>query len=202
MLHVLSETIGLPVRASDGEIGTVRDFFVREEDWRIEYVVVDAGRWLPGREVLIHANALLEPDREQNFFRVGMSKEQVKNLPQQNTSALRSCDGLIGFRIVVDDGQAEPVEDFILSHQDWSVPYFVSFATGPFHNDKVILATKWIESVDTERKAVYVDLCKEELCFGIKLSNNQIDELCERKLAENYRTPCHPDGENEPAAAA
>lgn len=200
MLHVLSETIGMPVRASDGEVGTVQDFFVRADDWRIEYVVVDAGRWLPGREVLIHANALMEP--EHGFFRVGMAKEQVRNLPQQSTKALQSCDRLIGYRIVVEDGQAEVVEDFILSHRDWSIPYFVSYATGPFQNDKVILATKWIESINPDRKAIYVDLSKEELCYGIKLSNTQLEDRCERKLAENYGIPIQLDDDNEPAAAA
>ena len=35
--------------ATDGPIGAIDDFLFDDERWAIRYVVVDTGRWLPGR---------------------------------------------------------------------------------------------------------------------------------------------------------
>ena len=44
---------GYALRAMDGLIGKVDDFYFDDEDWRIRYLVVDTGKWLSGRKVLI-----------------------------------------------------------------------------------------------------------------------------------------------------
>jgi len=47
------EVIGYRIDAVDGYAGRVRDFIVDDESWSIRYVVIDTGRWLPGRKVLV-----------------------------------------------------------------------------------------------------------------------------------------------------
>jgi len=47
------EVIGYRIDAVDGYAGRVRDFIVEDENWSIRYVVIDTGRWLPGRKVLV-----------------------------------------------------------------------------------------------------------------------------------------------------
>lgn len=41
------------VFALDGEVGRVRDVYFDEATWRVQYLVIDTGGWLPGRKVLI-----------------------------------------------------------------------------------------------------------------------------------------------------
>ena len=58
MLFAVGGLIGCPVRASDGDIGAVKDFLFDDQSWKIRWMSVDTGHWLPGRQVLIHPSAI------------------------------------------------------------------------------------------------------------------------------------------------
>ncbi|MHC4250844.1 MAG: hypothetical protein ACYTKD_22295 [Planctomycetota bacterium] len=47
------EVTGYRIDAVDGYAGRVQDFIVDDESWVIRYMVVDTGRWFPGRKVLV-----------------------------------------------------------------------------------------------------------------------------------------------------
>jgi uncharacterized protein YrrD len=51
-LRSTAEVTGYNIQANDGQVGRVEDF-VFDELWRVRYVLVDTGNWLPGRKVLI-----------------------------------------------------------------------------------------------------------------------------------------------------
>ncbi len=59
MLFAASGLIGTPVAARDGRIGVVAEFLLDGPRWRVRWLVVDPGRRLPGRKVLIHRSAML-----------------------------------------------------------------------------------------------------------------------------------------------
>lgn len=67
--------------ATDGEIGSVCNFFFDDQSWTIRYVVVDVRSWLRRRDVLIAVTALEQPDWTQKTFRVQLRKEQVRHSP-------------------------------------------------------------------------------------------------------------------------
>ena len=58
MLRNVKDLRGYAIRATDGVIGKVDDFYFDDEDWGIRYLVVDTGSWLSGRKVLISPIAL------------------------------------------------------------------------------------------------------------------------------------------------
>jgi hypothetical protein len=86
MLRSLKELKGYSVRATDGDIGSISDFYFDDREWRIRYVVVDTGRWLPGRRVLVSPVACLSPEWDHKEFPVSLTKEQVKNSPGFDTA--------------------------------------------------------------------------------------------------------------------
>jgi hypothetical protein len=53
MLRNVKDLRGYAIRATDGVIGRVDDFYFDDDDWGIRYLVVDTGSWLSGRKVLI-----------------------------------------------------------------------------------------------------------------------------------------------------
>jgi hypothetical protein len=53
------------IAASDGRIGAIDDFYFDDERWAIRYVVVDTGRWVPGRQVLISLLSIGESRSQQ-----------------------------------------------------------------------------------------------------------------------------------------
>ena len=81
MLRSLRELLEYDLMATDGQIGTVHDFFFSDEDWTIRYLVVDTGPWIFGRKVLISPHALLQPIWASETFPVNLTREEVKTSP-------------------------------------------------------------------------------------------------------------------------
>jgi hypothetical protein len=73
---------GFSIRALDGEIGTVEQFYFDEDAWTIRYIVVAAGEWLDGRLVLISPISIVgQPDWQAKRIDVSLTKMQVENSP-------------------------------------------------------------------------------------------------------------------------
>jgi hypothetical protein len=72
---------GLVVRALDGELGTVEQFYFEDDSWTIRYFVVNTGSWLVGRQVLISPFAVTQTDWQARRLDVALTKEQVEQSP-------------------------------------------------------------------------------------------------------------------------
>ena len=86
MLHLARKIRGAPVLATDGEIGAVEDFFFEEGRWTVRYVLVDTGRWLSGKRVLISPMSVTIP-WNRSAVRVTLTRDQVWNSPQVEQQA-------------------------------------------------------------------------------------------------------------------
>ena len=76
---------GKTIEARDGRIGSVDDVFFDDRQWKVRYLVVDTGRWLPGRAVLIAPEAILLDWHGQTGIPVDLTREQVKASPPIDT---------------------------------------------------------------------------------------------------------------------
>ena len=85
MLLSVKRLEGLPMGATDGPIGKVKDFYFDDEAWVIRYVVVDTSKWLGGREVLISPYSLGHVGWAADTLPVSVTKEQIKNSPNVNS---------------------------------------------------------------------------------------------------------------------
>ena len=81
MFHELKALVGRPVSATDGEIGHIRTFLFDDQSWKVRYLVVDVGRWLGGREVVLPTESLGRADFTIRTCHVRLTKEQVRNSP-------------------------------------------------------------------------------------------------------------------------
>jgi hypothetical protein len=81
MLRNASSINGYAIAASDGKLGTINDFLFDDASWLIRWMVVDTGKWLSGRKVLLPPSVLghLNPTREE--FSVRLTMQQVKDSP-------------------------------------------------------------------------------------------------------------------------
>lgn len=85
MLYAVSTLEGYSLRAKEGDIGSVQDFYFDDEAWAIRYLALDTGKWLPGRKVLISPLSLGNADREEKAIAVNLTKDQVENSPDIDT---------------------------------------------------------------------------------------------------------------------
>jgi sporulation protein YlmC with PRC-barrel domain len=76
---------GTAIEARDGRIGSVEDVYFDDRAWKVRYLVVDTGRWLRGRQVLIAPEAILQDWHGNSGIPVNLTKEQVKASPEIDT---------------------------------------------------------------------------------------------------------------------
>jgi len=82
MLHSIQRRYGEKLRATDGEIGQVRDFYLDDKnDWAVRYVVADTGGWLPRRLVLISPHSLGHLYANGEVLLVNLTREQIERCP-------------------------------------------------------------------------------------------------------------------------
>lgn len=107
MLRSLKELYGYTVRAIDGEIGQVVDFYFDDQEWIVRYLVVDTGNWLDRHRVLLSVNALDQPKWAQQALPVLLTIKQVKQSPD----------------IATDKPVSRQMEEELHDHYGWS-PYW------------------------------------------------------------------------------
>ena len=81
MLTNAANLKGLVIRATNGEIGTVDQFYFDDEAWAIRYLTLDTGGWLGGRRVLISPISVVHTDWQMKRLDVALTKKQVENSP-------------------------------------------------------------------------------------------------------------------------
>jgi hypothetical protein len=85
MLRNASAIKGYAIAASDGRLGTVSDFLFDDASWLVRWVVVDTGKWLSGRNVLLPPSVLGHLDPREKEFSVRATMQQVKDSPEIDT---------------------------------------------------------------------------------------------------------------------
>jgi sporulation protein YlmC with PRC-barrel domain len=85
MEHSLRSIIGFSIRATDGDLGKVNEFYFDDTTWTIRYMVVETGSWLSNRKVLISLFAMGKPDWESRTFPVNLTRDQIRNSPDIDT---------------------------------------------------------------------------------------------------------------------
>lgn len=82
MLRRISALYGYSIRATDGDIGSVEQFYFDDGPWVIRYLIVDNGStWRLGRRVLISPISFGKPDWVARALHVSLTRAQVKNSP-------------------------------------------------------------------------------------------------------------------------
>ena len=86
MLRTITDLRGYAIRATDGDLGVVEDFYFDDEDWAVRYLVVETGSWLSGKKVLISPLSLGRADVMDQVLPVSLTKAQVTHSPDIDTS--------------------------------------------------------------------------------------------------------------------
>lgn len=81
MLHLARKVCGTAIRATDGDIGTLEDFYFEEDRWAIRYLLVDTGKWFSGKKVLISPMSV-QGRWGLTGVHVNLTKDQVWNSPE------------------------------------------------------------------------------------------------------------------------
>src|SRR5271169_6477266 len=73
------------LRALDGEIGHVNDFYFDDKTWAVRYLVADTSSWISGRLVLLAPHAFDSLHQDGKFLLVNLTRKQIENSPSIDT---------------------------------------------------------------------------------------------------------------------
>jgi len=85
MLNRTTDLKRCTIRATDGEIGHVKDLFFDDQRWVVRWLVVDTGGWLSGRDVILPSSHLGRADIAAKSFAVDLTRQKVKDSPGVET---------------------------------------------------------------------------------------------------------------------
>jgi hypothetical protein len=85
MLRNTKDFNDLAIRASDGEIGHVKDLYFDDDAWVVRYLIVETGSWLSSRKVLVSPIAAQQPDWHGKTLPVALTRDQVGDSPNIDT---------------------------------------------------------------------------------------------------------------------
>ena len=84
MLLQATHLKGLTIRATDGDLGTVDEFYFDDQTWAVRYLTVETGGWLGGRQVLISPFSVIQAHWHSRRLDVALTKKQVEDSPDIN----------------------------------------------------------------------------------------------------------------------
>jgi PRC-barrel domain len=80
VLRSLEKLRGYALRATDGDVGAVDEFYFDDQHWAVRYMVAETSSWL-SRRVLIAPIAISRVDWTGRVVNVAISTDQVRNSP-------------------------------------------------------------------------------------------------------------------------
>ncbi len=192
MLENTRELKGLEMRATDGVLGIVDQFYFDDNSWTIRYLTVETGGEMSIHRVLISPVSIRHVDWRNRFVEVDLTKTQVANSPTVEThqpisrqreeahsdyygyprywaspnadaSHLRSKEEVVGYHIDATDGEIGHVDGFLVNDEDWSLRYMEVATLNWWPGKKVLLPPTWIEGVRWEDSKVLAGVTREAI---------------------------------------
>lgn len=165
MLHKASRLRGTTVQATDGEVGTLQDLYLDDEQWRVRYLAVKTAPGPAGRVVLLTPSTVDGPWNSA-AVPVALTKDQVRdNAPDvlPDDRHLMSSRELNGCHIQATDGEIGHVDDVLLDEQSWHVRYLVLDTSNWIGGRSVVISPRVLSGVEWPDRIVKVDVAREDV---------------------------------------
>ena len=206
------------LKAKDGEIGSVDEFYFDDRAWTTRYMVANTKKWMPGRQVLISPKALSTANWSEKNIPVELTKKQIEGSPgimvhepisrvnektlseyynwptywTQSKSHLQSTHDVMGYKIMAVDGEIGRVHDFIIDDSDWRIRYMVVDTGEWLPHQNVLLSLDWIDSFAMKEKTVHIGLTREQIKHAKTFDNQApISRSYEKDLYDFYGKPAY-----------
>lgn len=162
MLHLAGKIRGATIRAIDGDIGTLEDFYFEEERWAIRYLLVDTGTWVSGKNVLLSPMAVTG---EWNMagIRVNLNKDQVWNSPEFNPQSSLSRGR----------------ETQVLGYYGYPDYWGAASVWGSFDNPAALLAAPRLDPVEprVDPESVHVRSIAQSTGYHVQATDGEIGHV-------------------------
>jgi len=88
MKRSVKHVIGYKIGATDGDVGTVKNFLFEDSTWTIRYLVVNTHNWWPGKRILVPPQWIKRLSWGESKVYVDLDRESIKSAPRYESSSL------------------------------------------------------------------------------------------------------------------
>lgn len=170
MLHSVKRLRGQAIVATDGAVGFLVDVYFDDRSWTVRYLVLDTGRAMPQRQVLV-APSYVVPGGDERIH-VRLTRKELERCPELDddkpdflqhdmaslTAAgdphLRSAEVVMGFIVHGPPGRAGHLKDILFDSLDWSVKSFVVDTGIWLPGKRALVAPGDVEGLDWIERAL------------------------------------------------
>jgi hypothetical protein len=170
MLRSVKRLRGQPILASDGPIGFMVDVYFDDRNWQVRYLVLDTGRPMPQRQVLVAPSYVIAGHDER--IHVRLTRKEVERCPELDDDRpvflqhdmgsltargdphLRSADVVLGFAVHGPPGRAGHLKDILVDGGDWCVKSFVVDTGIWLPGKRSLVAPEDVEGLDWIERAI------------------------------------------------
>lgn len=186
MLHLAQKVAGITVSGTDGDIGTLEDFYFEEDGWNVRYLLVDTGG---GKRVLLPPTAV-EGAWGRSGMRVNLSREDLRNGTALDETAAASSEERLdsvrktsGYHIRARNGEIGHVDDFLIGQDSWRIRYLLVDTSNWIGGRSVIVSSDVVERVDQAGSEIHVSADRDAIANAPAL------ESIEQALARSETGP-------------
>ena len=157
MLHLAHKVAGVTVSGTDGEIGTLEDFYFDEAGWTVRYLLVDTGTWFKGKRVLLSPR-WVQSDWGRDGVHVNLTRDEVWNSADADERHARadahldSVKETSGYHIHARNGEIGHVDDFLIGQDNWRIRYLLVDTSNWIGGRSVIVSSDALERMDKTDK--------------------------------------------------
>jgi sporulation protein YlmC with PRC-barrel domain len=152
MMRSLSDLRKTTIRATDQNLGSVRDAYFDDRNWIVPYVVVES-QARPSRGVLLTPATLESSESNPSIFRVGLATKEIADDPEAceiGAPHLRALSSLIGYTVRSEDGEIGHVEDVLVDDRDWAIRYLLVNAEKWCPDKGIVVSPEWLTRVSRD----------------------------------------------------
>jgi sporulation protein YlmC with PRC-barrel domain len=171
---------GDAIVARDGAIGFIADVYFDDERWSVRYLVVDTGRSMPQRRVLIAPAAIERGVPPDESVRVALTRKQVERSPDAedvlpvwrqhelsyagraaSDPHLRSAEIVASCSVAARDGAIGHVDDFVVDGERWTITGLVVATSLWSGGKRVVVPPQAVERIDWPYHVVHLGLARD-----------------------------------------
>ena len=167
----LRKMTGLTLRAADGEIGKLDNFYFDPQSWMVRFCIVQTGSAFSDRRVLVSPFAFDKPDFEAHVIPVHLEIEKIGNSTDVDSAKPLATEYSLGnvreCTVEGIDGTIGHADDFLVEIPGWNLRYIIvdtqNILPGrrvmiPIEKVKAIIIKEW-----KQQSRVLISLTKEEI---------------------------------------
>ena len=81
-MHSAKEVLGYKVKGTDGELGSVADFILDDQNWTLRHVIVETGHWPMGRKHIVSMKKIVGFDWSNRRIEIALSAAEIESTPR------------------------------------------------------------------------------------------------------------------------